>query len=129
MQILVLAANTVHFNVRLIPLQLTGLLTLLCSNQWQLTGGPFTFPIHLRITSVLGDSIDDFLTSKSGNMGTAQFPGGVSTRAHCRPWPQLSLAIPLSPPILDRLVKAEKTPGSMLPAQHVQLLEAANNSC
>eukprot|EP00884_Botryococcus_braunii_P000762 jgi/Botrbrau1/10687/Bobra.139_2s0017.1 len=43
------------------------------NNAWAANGGPFNFPIKLRITSVLDDVIEDWIHAE-GNHGTVQFP-------------------------------------------------------
>eukprot|EP00891_Asterochloris_glomerata_P009335 jgi/Astpho2/9335/Aster-x1569 len=47
----------------------------LFNNQWQVTGGPFTFPIHIQVTSVLNDTVDAYLGGKTGTFAAdGQFP-------------------------------------------------------
>ncbi|CAL8463361.1 g2895 [Coccomyxa elongata] len=44
------------------------------NNMWAANGGPFTFPIDIQITSVLGDTVHDAIQSTAGGDGQAQFP-------------------------------------------------------
>ena len=44
------------------------------SNSWNANGGTYTCPLHIRLTSVLGDVIEDWVPSSQGGQGTGQFP-------------------------------------------------------
>ena len=39
------------------------------------TLGPWNtyFPLHIRVTSVTGETVDDYITSATGGVGSAQF--------------------------------------------------------
>ena len=45
------------------------------------TLGPWNtyFPLHIRVTSVTGETVDDYISSKTGGVGQAQF-SNVSTQ-------------------------------------------------
>ncbi|DBA71605.1 TPA: hypothetical protein ACH3X2_001069 [Trebouxia sp. C0005] len=44
------------------------------SNSWNANGGMYKCPLHIRLTSVLGDVIEDWVPSNQGGQGTGQFP-------------------------------------------------------
>jgi len=44
------------------------------SNSWNANGGIYKCPLHIRLTSVLGDVIEDWVPSNEGGQGTGQFP-------------------------------------------------------
>ena len=43
------------------------------SNSWNANGGTYHCPLHIRLTSVLGDVVEDWIPSNQGGQGTAQF--------------------------------------------------------
>lgn len=44
------------------------------SNSWNANGGMYKCPLHIRLTSVLSDVIEDWVPSNQGGQGTGQFP-------------------------------------------------------
>lgn len=44
------------------------------SNSWNSNGLTYHAPFHVRLTSVLGDVVEDYIPSQSGGQGSAQFP-------------------------------------------------------
>ena len=44
------------------------------SNSWNSNGLSYNAPFHLRLTSVLGDVVEDYIPSNSGGQGSSQFP-------------------------------------------------------
>ena len=44
------------------------------SNSWNSNGLSYKAPFHLRLTSVLGDVVEDYIPSNSGGQGSSQFP-------------------------------------------------------
>ena len=44
------------------------------SNSWNANGGIYKCPLHIRLTSVLGDVVEDWVPSNQGGQGTGQFP-------------------------------------------------------
>lgn len=43
------------------------------SNSWNYNGGFYKFPMHLRLTSVLDDVVEDWISSSTGGQGKSQF--------------------------------------------------------
>ena len=43
------------------------------SNSWNYNGGFYKFPLHLRLTSVLDDVVEDWIPSSTGGQGKSQF--------------------------------------------------------
>ena len=43
------------------------------SNTWNYNGGSYKFPLHIRLTSVLDDVVEDWIPSSTGGQGNAQF--------------------------------------------------------
>ena len=41
------------------------------SNTWNYNGGSYTFPLHIRLTSVLDDAVEDWIPSNTGGQGNA----------------------------------------------------------
>lgn len=62
------------------------------SNSWNYNGGSFTFPMHVRLTSVLDDVVEDWIPANTGGQGNAQF-------AELKPDPEGASAgaLPLTP--------------------------------
>ncbi|KAL3131185.1 hypothetical protein ABBQ38_000489 [Trebouxia sp. C0009 RCD-2024] len=62
------------------------------SNSWNANGGTYNHPLHIRLTSVLGDVVEDWIPSSKGGQGKAQF-------AEDKPDPTAAAAgaLPLTP--------------------------------
>ena len=62
------------------------------SNSWNANGGTYNHPLHIRLTSVLGDVVEDWIPSSKGGQGNAQF-------AEAKPDPTGAAAgaLPLTP--------------------------------
>ena len=43
------------------------------SNSWNYNGGSYKHPLHIRLTSVLDDVVEDWIPSNMGGQGNAQF--------------------------------------------------------
>ncbi|KAK9830390.1 hypothetical protein WJX72_011477 [[Myrmecia] bisecta] len=44
------------------------------NNNWPINAQKITFPIQVRVTSILGDTVEDTVPSDKGGAGSAQFP-------------------------------------------------------
>ncbi|KAL3139257.1 hypothetical protein ABBQ32_006023 [Trebouxia sp. C0010 RCD-2024] len=62
------------------------------SNSWNANGGTYNHPLHIRLTSVLGDVVEDWIPGSKGGQGKAQF-------AKAKPDPAAAAAgaLPLTP--------------------------------
>lgn len=69
------------------------------SNSWNANGGTYNHPLHIRLTSVLGDVVEDWIPSSKGGQGKAQF-------AEDKPDPTAAAAgaLPLTPEYPGRLL-------------------------
>lgn len=68
------------------------------SNSWNANGGTYNHPLHIRLTSVLGDVVEDWIPSSKGGQGTAQF-----AEAKADPAGAAAGALPLTPDYPGRL--------------------------
>ncbi len=92
-------------------------------NHWALNGGPFTFPVNIRVTSVRNDTVRDVLQSEYG--------GQVMTYIRLRLTPQqLPPRVPrLSAGPVRRSAATKSSPKSNSPHQAAHLNAVVAHGC